>query len=80
MISKNCSRELLQEVCRGSIGCSTGRAERGFLRVDGGKTVGNWTWRLDKDDKGSRTWHKRLRSDLIWFKDGGSNDAKECRN
>ena len=30
--------------------------KRGFWRVDGGKMVGKWKWRLDKDVKGSRTW------------------------
>ena len=44
------------------------------------KTVGKWRWRLDKDVKGSRTWRMRLRSNWIWFKDGGSNDAQEYRN
>ena len=42
--------------------------------------VGKWKWRLDNDVKGFRTWRMRLRSDWIWFKDGGSDDAQECRN
>jgi len=27
-----------------------------ILRVDGGKTVGKWKWRMDDDVKRSRTW------------------------
>ena len=42
--------------------------------------VGQSKWRLDNDVKGFRTWRMRLRSDYIWFKDGGSDDAQECRN
>ena len=27
-----------------------------ILRVDGGKMVGKWKWRMDEDVKRSRTW------------------------
>ena len=39
--------------------------KRGFWRVDGGKLVRKWKWRLDNDVKGSRTWWMRLRCNWI---------------
>lgn len=43
----------------GSTGCtvaSTGCSERRIWRVDGGRKVEKWIWRLDDDVEGSRTW------------------------
>jgi len=35
---------------------STGCSKMGFWRVDGGRKVKKWVWRLDDDVEGSRTW------------------------